>query len=121
MTKGIKKTNPRLIALIQNLKKISYENDSPIWRDIALRLEKPSKNWPVVNLDRINKYIKEKETALVPGKVLSNGELTKKVSIAAWSFSEESEEKIKRVGGKHMLIEELLKKNPKGENIRIMG
>ena len=121
MSKVIIKTNPRLIALIQDLKKVSYENDAPIWKDIALRLEKPSKNWSEVNLDRINKYIKEKETALVPGKVLSNGELTKKVSIAAWSFSEESEEKIKKAGGKHMSIEELIKKNPKGENIRILG
>lgn len=121
MAKKNTKTNPILIALIHELKKQANENDAPIWKDIALRLEKPSRNWPEVNLDRISKYTDEKETALIPGKVLSTGDLTKKVSIAAWSFSEKSQEKIKKAGGKYMSIEELLKSNPKGKDIRILG
>ena len=121
MAKKNKKTNPMLNALIQELKKQANENDAQIWKDIAVRLEKPSRNWPEVNLDKISKYTKEKETALIPGKVLSTGNLTKKVSVAAWSFSEKSQEKIKKAGGKCMPIEELLKSNPKGENIRILG
>ena len=121
MAKVTKKTNPMLIALIQDLKRKSYENDAPIWKDIALRLEKPSRNWSEVNLDRIDKYIKENETALIPGKVLSSGNLTKKISIAAWSFSEKSIEKIKKAGGKHMSIEDLVKNNPKAKDIRILG
>lgn len=121
MAKKNKKTNPMLIALIHNLKKKANENDAPIWKDIALRLEKPSRNWPEVNLDRINRYIRENEAALVPGKILSTGNLTKKVSIAAWSFSEKSQEKIKKAGGKCMSIEDLLKSNPKGKDVRILG
>ena len=92
-----------------------------IWKDIAVRLEKPLRNWPEVNLDRIEKNINKNETALVPGKVLSTGNLTKKVSIAAWSFSEKSEEKIKKAGGKTMTIEELFKSNPEGKDVRILG
>lgn len=121
MPKKIKKTNPNLIELIHELKKQANENDVPIWKDIALRLEKSSRNWPEVNLNRINRYIKENETALIPGKVLSTGDLKKKVSVAAWSFSAKSQEKIKKSGGKYMSIEELVKNNPKGENIRILG
>lgn len=121
MTKKNQKTNPLLISLISKLKKLANENDAPIWKDIAQRLEKPLKNWPEINLDRISKYTGEKETALIPGKVLSSGELTKKVSIAAWSFSEKSQEKIKKAGGKYMSIEELIKNNPKGKDIRILG
>ena len=121
MSKRNSKTNPLLISLIQDLKKKSYENDAPIWKDIALRLEKPLRNWPEVNLDRISKYVGEKETALIPGKVLSTGTLTKKVSIAAWSFSDNAQEKIKKAGGQFISIEELLKNNPKGKDIRILG
>jgi len=121
MSKKTTKSNPSLITLISELKKHANENKAPIWKDIAIRLEKSSKNWPVVNLDKIDRYIGEKETALIPGKVLSNGELTKKVSIAAWSFSEKAEEKIKKAGSKHMSIEELMKHNPKGKDIRILG
>jgi len=115
------KTNPVLINLIHELKKQSNQNDVSIWKDIAKRLEKPSRNWPEVNLDRISKYVGDKETALVPGKVLSTGNLTKKVTIAAWSFSEKSEEKIKKAGGKTLTINELMKNNPKGKDIRILG
>ena len=121
MAKVSKKTNPLLLSLIHELKKQSNENDVSIWKDIALRLEKPSNNWPVVNLNRISKHIQEKETALIPGKVLSNGKLTKKVPIAAWSFSKKSQEKIKKAGGKCMTIADLLKNNPEGKDVRILG
>jgi large subunit ribosomal protein L18e len=121
MSNKIKKTNPILLNLIHELKKQSNEKDVSIWKDIALRLEKPSRNWPEVNLDRINKYTQEKETALIPGKVLSTGNLTKKITIAAWSFSDKSQEKIKRAGGKYISIKDLMIKNPNGENVRILG
>ena len=121
MTKQSKKTNPMLISLIQELKKTANEKEAAIWKDIALRLEKPSKNWPEVNLDKINKYTNEKETALIPGKVLSDGNLNKKISIVAWTFSQNAQDKIKKAGGKTMTIKELMKTNPDGKNIRILG
>jgi large subunit ribosomal protein L18e len=121
MGKKTRKTNPLLISLIQNLKKQAYKHDAPIWKDLAVRLERSSRNWPEVNLDTISKHTHENETALVPGKVLSTGDLTKKVAIAAWSFSEKSREKIKRAGGNYMSIEDLMKKNAQGKNIRILG
>ncbi len=121
MTRKIRKTNPVLIELIHELKKKAQEENAPIWKDIAKRLEKPSRNWPEVNLNRINKYIHEKEIALIPGKVLSTGELDKKVSVAAWAFSEKAKEKIIKAGGKCLTIQDLMKKNPDVKNIRILG
>jgi large subunit ribosomal protein L18e len=121
MTNKNTKTNPALNSLIHELKKQANEKNANIWKDIALRLEKPSRNWAEVNLNKISKHINDKETALIPGKVLSTGELTKKVSIAAWSFSEKAEEKIKKSGGKIMTINEVMKSNPDGKNIRILG
>ncbi|MBN1280966.1 MAG: 50S ribosomal protein L18e [Candidatus Thermoplasmatota archaeon] len=121
MSRQIKKTNPALISLIEGLKKTAYEHKAPLWKDLAERFEKPLRNWPEVNLNRISMYVHEKETALIPGKVLSTGTLTKKVPIAAWSFSEKAAEKIKKAGGKTLTIEELIKTNPKGKDIRIVG
>ena len=121
MTQQIRKTNPQLISLIQDLKKTAFENDAPIWKDIAIRLEKPIRNWPVVNLNHIDRYLGEKETALIPGKVLSAGNLSKKVSIAAWDFSEKAKEKIQKTGGNALSIQKLMKDNPKGKDIRILG
>ena len=121
MTNKNTKTNPALNSLIYELKKQASEKNANIWKDIAVRLEKPSKNWAEVNLNRISKHINDKEIALIPGKVLSTGELTKKVSIAAWSFSDKAEEKIKKAGGKTLTIHEIMKSNPDGKNIRILG
>ncbi len=120
MARKIVKSNPSLVSLIQELKKKSYENDAPIWRDIAIRLEKPLRNWAEVNLDKIERYINDGEIALIPGKVLSSGVLTKKVSVAAWSFSEKAREKIESIGGKCLSIDELVKINPKGKGVRIL-
>jgi large subunit ribosomal protein L18e len=121
MRKKNKKTNPELITLINDLRKVAYEKDINIWRDLANRLEKSLKNRPIVNLNRINKNINDKETALIPGKVLSPGELTKKVTIAAWSFSDRALEKIEKSGSRHITIKELMDSNPDGKNIRILG
>ena len=121
MTKKMRKTNPALITLIHELKKQAKDQEKSLWKDIALRLEKPSQNHPEVTLDRLNNTVEEKETALVPGKVLSTGQLTKKIDVAAWAFSEKSKEKIKKAGGSSLTINELLKKNPEGKNIRIVG
>jgi len=121
MAKKTNKKNPMLISLIQDLKKQSSEKDIALWKDIAKRLEKSSKNWPEVNLNRISRYTGDKETALIAGKVLSDGDLTKKITIAAWAFSEKSKEKIKQAGGKSITIQELMKDNPDGKNIRILG
>ena len=45
-----RKTDPSLIALINDLKAAERETGSAIWRDIAERLEKPRKNWAETNL-----------------------------------------------------------------------
>ncbi|NMB86161.1 MAG: 50S ribosomal protein L18e, partial [Methanothrix sp.] len=39
------KTNPRIVRLISTLKAASRESGSPLWRDIAHRLEKPRRNY----------------------------------------------------------------------------
>ena len=58
---------------------------------------------------------------IVPGKVLSVGELTKKVDVAALNFSSEARRKITQAKGKVLSISELLHKNPDGKNVRILG
>ena len=58
---------------------------------------------------------------LVPGKVLSLGEMSKKVDVAAFNFSAEAKKKIEQANGKIMTIKELLEQNPEGKKVRILG
>ncbi len=115
-----RKTNPQLVATIDNLKAMTRENDAAIWRDIALRLEKSKKNWAEANLSKLERYAKEGETVVVPGKVLAAGSISKKITVAAYSFSGAAAKAIAAAGGKTLTLEELAKYNPKGTGVRIM-
>ena len=110
------KTNPELKNLIRELKRLSKKENVNIWNAIAKQLEKSTRRRSAVNLQRINKYCKDNETIIIPGKVLSSGNLDKKVTVAALQFSEKAKEKIKN----HLTIHELMKKNPNGSKMRII-
>jgi len=114
------KTNPKLIELIGRLKEKSYKEDAAIWKDVAKRLERPTRRKAQVNISRINRHSDDDEMVLVPGKVLGSGNLDHKVYVAALSFSKNAEEKIETVGGECLNIYELLERNPKGSKIRII-
>jgi len=92
-----------------------------IWKVVAEELNKPKRKMREVNLLRIEKYAKPKETIIVPGIVLGSGEIKKHVNIAALRFSSSAKEKIEKAGGKCLSIEELFEKNPEGKNIRVIG
>lgn len=117
----LKTTNPQLIELVSYLKKQSRESKVEIWRDIAERLSKPRRQGIIVNLSRLNRYTKKSETVIVPGKVLAAGEITHPITIAAFAFSGKAEEKIMAARGKCLSFADLVKKNPTGSNIRIIG
>jgi len=114
------KTNPRLVNLISLLKDTSRQNEVNIWRDVAVRLEAPARNYAEVNLSKINRYASNGETIVVPGKVLGSGMLEMSVKIAALTFSQSAETKIMEANGQCLTIEELVKDNPKGSKIRVL-
>ncbi len=120
MVKRTGPTNIQLKKLIVDLKKLSNKEKAPIWKRVAEELSKPTRNRRKLNLSKVERSSKDNETILVPGKVLSAGELTKKVNLAAWRFSSEAKEKANKKG-KTLSIPELMKLNPKGKGVRILG
>ena len=116
-----RKTHPNLVKLIELLFKASAENKAKIWKDIAERLARPKRLYAEVNVSKIERYAKEGETILVPGKVLGGGRITKAVTVAALSFSDSARRKIESVGGKCLTISQLIEMNPRGSGVRIMG
>lgn len=119
--KELKTTNPQLIELIRFLKKQSREQKAPIWKAIAEKLVASRGRRIAVNISRINRYTEKNETVVVPGKVLGAGELNHPVTVAAFAFSETAKQKIKKARGRCLTIPELVKKNPKGSNVKIIG
>jgi len=114
-------TNPLLQDLIGELKKRSNEQSVNLWKRIASDLERPTRNRRAVNLSRINRYTKENEIIVVPGKVLGSGMLNHKLTISAYQFSEQAKDKIEKANAKIIPLLELSKDKPNGKKIRIIG
>lgn len=122
MAKGIeRKSNPVLVDLVATLKNVGRENEAPIWRDIASRLEKPSRNWAQVNVSKLESVVRDGENVVVPGKLLGSGDLSKPYTVIAWKASASAKAKVAAAGGKVLTLKEGLESFPKGEKCRILG
>ena len=119
--KKIKPDNPQLLNLIRFLKKASKENDAKIWNSIANALSKTRSRRISVNLSHINRHTEKGQVVAVAGKVLGAGTLSHPVTVAAFTFSATAKEKIKKAKGKCLALPELVKKNPKGSKVKIVG
>jgi len=108
-------------GMISDLRKRSFGNKSKMWKAVAKALNRPRRKRFEVNLNRLEKYAKAREKIVVPGIVLGNGEIKKRLEVAALKFSGKAKEKIEKAGGKCLTIEEMFKESPKGKGIRIMG
>ena len=90
MKKG--STNPELRKLIVELKKTK----KPIWKRVASMLEKSRRNRIEVNLWKINKFTKEGDLVIIPGKILGFGELENNIKISSFNASKIAIEKINK-------------------------
>jgi len=119
--KQIKITNPELINLIRSLRKKARESQAGIWRDIADQLSRSKRRRTAINVSRLNRYTQRGETVAVPGKVLAAGKIDHAINVAAFAFSEQARSKILEAKGKCLSILELVEKNPKGTDVKILG
>ena len=118
----MKRTGPSNYQVQKLLEDLEIKaRESNFWKRIVKDLKKPTRQRRTVNIYKINKAARDGETIIVPGKVLSVGELSKKVDVAALTFSTEARKKIEESKGKVMSIAELLKSNPEGKKVRILG
>jgi len=120
MARKVIKTDPNLVELIKNLKEKSIKEEVAIWKDVAKRIQRSTRRRAEVNLSKINRISNVDETLLIPGKVLAGGDLDHKVNVVALNFSKIAQEKIEKSGGECISISNILEKNPKGTNIRIL-
>lgn len=109
-----RKTNPELVETIIEAKK------NKNWLKIANLISKPRRLMIDKNLDEIDKETREGDTILIPGKVLSRGNVSKKLRIVALGFSEEARKKLKAGKCEIVTINEEIKVNPKAQGLKVM-
>ncbi|MDD5700322.1 MAG: 50S ribosomal protein L18e [Candidatus Nanoarchaeia archaeon] len=111
--KTAKKTNLVLVETIKEARK------NPAWFRLSHILSGPTRIQTSINLSQLDKDSKAGDTIIIPGKVLSQGELTKKLRLCALSFSAKALENMKKTKSEAVSILEEIKKNPKAEGIKI--
>lgn len=109
-----RKSNSKLMETIIAGKK----NDS--WNQIAGLLSGPRRKRICINIEEINKNSKPGETVLIPGKVLSQGEIDKKIKVVALNFSEKAKEKLLSAKCEITDILNEIKSNPSAKGIKII-
>lgn len=113
-------TNVTLRTLIKELRKAANQYKAPVWDYVADILERPSRSRVVVNVSKLERVASPNEVIIVPGKLLGAGTISKKVVVAAFSFSPKAVEKVRSVGGQVMSIKDLISVNPSGSGVRVV-
>jgi large subunit ribosomal protein L18e len=72
-------------------------------------------------LGEISEMSKDGESVVVPGKVLSEGEISRKIRLVALKYSEKAREKLARAKVSFSYINEEIKKNPDAKGLRILS
>ncbi len=109
-----RKKNSELVKTIIAAKK--KEN----WLKIAEILSGSRKNRKDINLEKLDEESIDGKTIIIPGKVLSQGNIRKKIKIAALGFSEKAKEKLLKAKCEVSGILEEIKKNPQAKGVRIL-
>ena len=109
-----RKTNPDVAETIQH----SLKNKS--WTKYSHLFARPARQQPAVNLSTIDRNSTTGDTILIPGKVLSQGNLSKKIKICALSISKLAREKLKPTKSEFSLIIDEIKKNQKAEGLKVI-
>jgi large subunit ribosomal protein L18e len=106
------KTNKELVDTVILAKK------NPAWMEVAGLLTISRRKRKNINLTDIEKV--QGKILVVPGKVLSQGDLTKKVKVVAMNFSEKAREKLKNAGCELSTIMEEIQKNKEAKEVTIL-
>jgi large subunit ribosomal protein L18e len=114
-------TNQLVIRMKSDLKKASTKNNAPIWAKLAEYASKPSIARRDINLNRINQLTKENDTVVFPGKVLGTGNISHKITLCSFSISNSAASKILEKDGKLINYLELIKQNPTGKGVVLLG
>lgn len=109
------------IELIKTLEHQSVVSKAPIWKLVAKYLKTPKRKRPAVNLMKLTKFAKEGSTLLVPGRVLSMGNVPSYAfTLACESISSPAKLKLENSKVKLVTMVSLVQANPKGSNVKII-
>ncbi len=117
---SLKFVDKRRLYISNLLRRTSNQYNAPIWRRVRELIMKPRRRRISVNISKLNRYTKEGDIVVVPGKVIGSGYIDHKIIVGAYSFSLTARNKLVEAGCEVMKIEELVNKYPDGKGVKII-
>jgi large subunit ribosomal protein L18e len=121
MARSHVKGSPELLRAIRELRAAARAHRAPVWESVADGLERARHPSRPVSVGRLDRVAAAEETVVVPGKVLADGSLSKRLTVAAYAYSAEARAKIHAAGGTAISLHDLLKAKPDGAGVRLVG
>ena len=106
-----KKTNPELVKTILIAKKNNHLK-------LANKLSGPTRQQARINIGELDKI--HENNILVPGKILGEGDINRKITISALGFSKQAKEKLKKAGCEIKTIRQEIESNPTLKGVKIL-
>ena len=72
-------------------------------------------------MNRIKQLTKENDIVVFPGKVLGTGTVSHKITLCSFSISNSAAAKVLENGGKLISHTDLIKQNPTGKGVVLLG
>ena len=69
----------------------------------------------------MDQLTKENDTVVFPGKVLATGNVSHKITLCSFSISNAAAAKVLENGGKLISYTDLIKENPTGKGVVLLG
>ncbi len=95
------------ISMLEEMSK--GDKAKPVAKRLYELVAVPKRKRISVNLYKIDKYTKEGDNVIVPGKVLGTGKLGHKVTITAIEYSRPAKEELKKAGCEIKSIDDIYK------------
>ena len=109
-----RKNNPKIVNTLM------AANKNEGWKKVVEVMSRSRAMQVSVNLGVINEQVSEGDTVVVPGKVLAEGNLDKKIKICAVEFSSSALEKLNESKSETSSVLDEIKKNPKAEGVKLI-
>lgn len=121
MSPAFREKNPELHRVVVELRRAAHAHRAPIWSSVADRLERARHQRPPMNVGQLARVTAPEEVVVVPGKLLAEGPLSKRLTVAALSYSAAARAKVHAAGGTALSISELVKAKPDGAGVRLLA
>ena len=99
---------------------LALKTKSKTWHSLAAVLSSSTRKFSSVNLDKIEKATKVGDTVIILGKVLSQGDVTKKIKIVALKISEKALEKLKKTKSEFVSLKQEIQQNKTGAGLKVL-